>query len=295
MTDAIQHAITDPAYRLAACFLLAFALLQGLRLLSGAWRVLRVAASYVVPFWKVGTALKICFVAGCIYFLVRPISFALQYIEQYYINPVYYTTTAPDTLEMLARYETEIRKHTDGFEFEVLRTETAKTAQAIGSTPLAIYETAYLECGLNPFRVRDDGVAAGWIQFTRAGLAGLEIEGRRYTLEQVRGACRARDIRLIMRLTDAYMKRKHERAGLVPLNNGIDLYLAVFAPAHIGAPPERVVYAGCGNPAYDLNSGLDGWTVDAGKIVRGGRDGRITVFEIFLCLTRKKNMLCNNR
>lgn len=293
MTDAIQHGLSQ--HRFAVCILLALALLQGLRLLSGAWSVLRVSASHIVPFWKVGTALKTAAIAAALYLFSPAIAEGLQYIEQYYINPVYYTTTAPDTLEMLSRYETEIRKHTDGFEFEVLRTETAKTAQAIGSTPLAIYETAYLECGLNPFRVRDDGIAAGWIQFTRAGLAGLEIEGRRYTLEQVRGACLARDIRLIMRLTDAYLKRKHERAGRVPLCNGIDLYLAVFAPAHIGAPPERVVYAGCGNPAYDLNSGLDGWTVDAGKIVRGGRDGRITVFEIFLCLTRKKNMLCNNR
>lgn len=290
MTDAIQHALSEN--RFAACLLLALALLQGFRLLSGAWSVLRVAASYVVPFWKIWTALKIVVTACVFYLFSGTISDALQYVEQHYTNPVYYSTTAPDTLEMLARYEAEIRKHTDGFEFDVLRRETDATAVAIGSTPLAIYETAYLECGLNPFRVRDDGVAAGWIQFTRAGLSGLVIDGNRYTLEQVRAACRARDIRLIMRLTDAYLKRKHERAGGVPLNNGIDLYLAVFAPAHIGAPPERVVYAGRGNPAYDLNSGLDGWVVENGKIVRGSRDGRITVFEIYLCLERKKSMLC---
>lgn len=290
MTDAIQHGLSQ--HRFLACLLLALALLQGFRLLSGAWSLLRVAASYVVPFWKIGTAIKTAVIACALWLFSGAISDALQYIEQYYLNPVYYTTTAPDTLEMLAQYEAEIRKHTDGFEFDVLKNETEKTAVAIGSTPLAIYETAYLECGLNPFRVRDDGVAAGWIQFTRAGLAGLDIDGQKYTLEQVRSACRARDIRLIMRLTDAYLKRKHERAGRIPLNNGIDLYLAVFAPAHIGAPPEQIVYEGRGNPAYDLNSGLDGWEVDGGKIVRGRCDGRITVFEIFLCLTRKKIILC---
>lgn len=290
MTDAIQHGLSE--HRFAACVLLALALLQGLRLLSAAWRVLRVAARYVVPFWRVGTALKTAAIAAGVYLFSPAIASTLQHIEQYYICPVYYTTTAPDTIELLARYETEIRKHTDGYEFEVLRTETAKTALAIGSTPLAIYETAYLECGLDPFRVREDGVAAGWIQFTRAGVVGLEIEGRRYTLEQVRAACRARDIRLVMRLTDAYLKHKYERAGRVPLNNGIDLYLAVFAPAHIGAPPERVVYSGTGNPAYYKNRGLDGWMVDGGRIVRGARDGRITVFEIFLCLKRKNALIC---
>lgn len=290
MTDAIQHGLSQ--HRFLACLLLALALLQGLRLLSGAWSLLRVVASYVVPIWRIGTAIKITVTACVLYILSGAMSDALQYVEQHYLSPVYYTTTAPDTLEMLARYEAEIRKHTDGFEFDILRLETEKTAASIGSNPLAIYETAYLECGLNPFRVRDDGVAAGWIQFTRAGLKGLEIDGRKYTLEQVRAACLARDIRLIMSLTYAYLKRKHERAGRIPLNNGIDLYLAVFAPAHIGAPPGRVVYAGRGNPAYDLNSGLDGWEVDGGKIVRGRADGRITVFEIFLCLQRKKSLIC---
>ena len=190
MTDALQHALST--HRLLACLLLALALLQALRLLAVAVQVARVALSHVVPFWKPWTAVKIAAIAAPIYLFSPHIGDALQYIEQHYTNPVYYTKTAPDTLEMLARYEAEIRKHTDGYEFEVLRTETAKTAAAIGSTPLAIYETAYLECGLDPFRVRDDGVAAGWIQFTRAGLAGLVVDGRTYTLEQVRAACRAR-------------------------------------------------------------------------------------------------------
>lgn len=283
MTDAIQILLQQPACRLAACLLLALALMQGIRLASFAATALRYACTLVVPVWRPWTAVKVAGLGGLLYAFAGPIHGGIEYMEQHWFSPVYLSTTTPDTAALLAKYETEIRRHVDSYEFSVLKAETEKTAAAIGSTPVAIYETAYLECGLNPFRVRDDGVAAGWIQFTPAGLSGLNA-----TMEQVKHACRVRDILYIMRLTDRYLKRKHTRAGAKPLNNGIDLYLAVFAPAFIGAPAEAVVYSGYNNRAYFLNSGLDGWRVDGGKIVKGAKDGRITVGEIFLFLERKK-------
>ena len=74
--------------------------------------------------------------------------------------------------------------------------ETAHAADRckVGCSPLAIYEVAYSECGLNPFRIRDDGVAAGWIQFTTNGLPGIPTDGRQTTLPEVKDACRRRDV-----------------------------------------------------------------------------------------------------
>ena len=221
-----------------------------------------------------------------------PITAGLETLEYTYFDPVrvgQYTASE----EMKIRiYENEIRRHTTPQEFQTVRDSTAAIAARIGSTPLAIYETAYLECGLNPFRVRDDRVAAGWIQFTAAGCKGLGI-----TKEQVIAACQRRDAAFIMDYTGRYLARKADRlpAGAT-LRNTIDLYLAVFAPAHIGADENKVVYAGFQNPAYFKNAGLDGWKVDsAGRIVRGARDGKITAFEIYLCLERKKALLLKDK
>src|SRR5690606_12794420 len=182
-------------------------------------------------------------------------------------------------------YEVQIRKHCDDYEARVVIERTAQIADSINSTPLAIYETALLECGLNPFRINKERDAIGWIQFTRAGLDGLG-----FTIKDVIAACERRDVHFIMDLTERYLVRKWAKAGRPDMRNTIDLYLAVFAPAHIGAEPEKVVYAGFSNPAYYRNSGLDGWFVDGGKIVRKRAmcDGRITVWEIYLCLERKK-------
>jgi len=243
-----------------------------------------------LPPLKWGSVAWLSIGALTLYGLRFQISGALQEFECRYLSPVYVGQyTATDEMKIRI-YESEIRRHTTAGEFEIVRDSTRATSARIGSTPVAIYEAAYLECGLNPFRVRDDRVAAGWIQFTSVGLRGSGL-----SLERVIAACQDRDAALIMRLTDQYLRRKADRlpAG-VSLRNTIDLYLAIFAPAHIGADPGKVVYAGFQNPAYYKNSGLDGWTVDGGKIVRGQKDGRITAFEIYLCLERKKALLLKN-
>lgn len=217
----------------------------------------------------------------------------LQYMEQRYWSPVTPGQYAYlGDAELIPIYEKEILRHVTPEQLDTIRRWTQYTADRIGSRPAAIYETAWLECGLNPFRVRDDRVAAGWIQFTRAGLSGLGV-----SLERVIQACDRRDVGFIMELTDRYLSRKADRLPEgATLVNTIDLYLAVFAPAHIGAPPGKVVYSGFANRAYTLNSGLDGWYLDGGKIMRskGAIDGRITVQEIAFCLERKKANLLKN-
>jgi hypothetical protein len=98
-----------------------------------------------------------------------------------------------------------------------------------------------------------------------------------------------------MDLTEKYLIRKWEQAGRPDMRNTIDLYLAIFSPANIGATPERVIYAGFSNPAYYKNSGLDGWYQDGGRIMRGAKDGKITGWEIYLCLEKKKGLLLKSK
>jgi len=287
LSDTIQIALS---YGLPGALILFAALWMFWRAGWAASGWLWSAVRKVLPPLKLGSLLWLCFGTILLYSLRFHIADALQDIECRYLSPVYVGQyTATDEMKIRI-YESEIRRHTTAGEFEIIRDSTRATAARIGSTPVAIYEAAYLECGLNPFRVRDDRVAAGWIQFTRVGLRGSGL-----SLERVIAACQERDAALIMRLTDQYLRRKADRlpAG-VSLQNTIDLYLAIFAPAHIGADPGKVVYAGFQNPAYYKNSGLDGWTVDGGKIVRGQKDGRITAFEIYLCLERKKALLLKN-
>lgn len=258
------------------------------------WRVVRISIGGLLALvrrvWgrsKAGPVLWVGFLSVVLWGFSGALVDVLQDVEVRYLNPVYVGGHSPDSAALVAIYEREIQRHTTPAEFATVKRWTEATARRIGSTPLAIYEAAYLECGLNPFRVREDRVAAGWIQFTRVGLQGLGV-----SLEQVIGACRARDVETIMRLSDAYLTRKAEKAPAgASLANTIDLYLAIFAPAYIGRAPEAVVYAGLNTPAYYKNSGLDGWTVDGGKIIRGKKDGRITVREIWLCLERKKGLI----
>ena len=181
----------------------------------------------------------------------------------------------------------------DGYTYEVVKEHVEQMAEEMGFRPENFYAVALVECGLNPFRVRDDGVAAGVIQFTRSGLEGLTMGDRAISLEMVKHACRVKDADFIMRLTHVYLKRKMQRAGWPTIAGDLDLYLAVFAPAHMGASRETKVYCGKSNPAYYLNSGLDGWRMGDGIIYRGKKDGCITVGEIELFINYKRNTIVN--
>jgi hypothetical protein len=282
MTDALQIALS---YGLPGCLLIAGAIFQAWRLLGAVRDLARLVGRYIAPVWRPLYLAKVAGVALILWAVSGPLAAWLEELETRYITPVYVGQKIQDE-HALSMYEAQIRKHCDEYETRVVMERTQQIADSINSTPIAIYEAALLECGLNPFRVRDDKVAAGWIQFTRAGLHGLGG-----SMPEVIAACGRRDIRFIMDLTERYLVRKWAKAGRPDMRNTIDLYLAVFAPAHIGAKGSKVVYAGVGNPAYDLNSGLDGWRVEDGKIVRGRKDGRIEVLEIFYCIERKKRLL----
>jgi hypothetical protein len=291
LSNLLQILLTVAPVQWLVCVLLAVALLQALRLISASWSALiAVIRRLAVPVWKLQFWIKCGVVGTLIFIFSAQISAWLQWAEDM-ANPVYLSaTTAVTPTHAVALYEARIREHCDSYEAGVVIQRTAETAAKINSTPLAIYESALLECGLNPFRVRDDKVAAGWIQFTRVGCSGLGV-----TMPQVIAACNRRDIVFIMDLTEKYLIRKWEQAGRPDMRNTIDLYLAIFSPANIGAPPEKVIYAGFSNPAYYKNSGLDGWYKDGDRIMRGAKDGKITGWEIYLCLEKKKGLLLKQK
>jgi hypothetical protein len=284
------------------CVLLVILVIQFFKVLRGIWRGGR---------WIMGLLQKIIFrpnwrnlifasLLGSLLWLLRDaISDGLQHIEQAYWRPAYVGQyDALNEERLTALYEAQLAKSTDTYEFTVIQRRTREMAAKIKSTPLAIYECAWLECGLRPFTIRTDQVAAGWIQFTRVGLGGLTWRGQPVRFDQVLTACRQRDVEFIMDLTESYLVDKFRRAGERSLNNTIDLYLALFAPALIGAPHDRIVYQGYNNPSYYLNAGLDGWYTTPqpnglAQIFRkkSACDGRITIYEMYLALESKKSGL----
>jgi hypothetical protein len=227
----------------------------------------------------------VCASASFIIYISRPlIHDSLQMLE----TPVYegaYAKFGEDARS--AAFESELQKKVSPAEFAVIQTETAKTAALICCKPSDIYAVAYSECGLNPFIIRKDGVAAGWIQFTSSGcgyVPGL-------SLEKVKNMCNRRDINGMMQATEIYLQSTSKGKAM---NRPVDVYLAVFAPAFIGAPDNAVLYSGKNNPAYYLNSGLDGWTVRPdGRIVNlhTMKDYSITVRELGLCLESRAQQI----
>lgn len=265
---------------------------QSFRLLKGSWRF--------VFGWGKRHLIAIGILGTLLWLFSTPLVDLIQDVEQRYLRPVWlqqYDHLAE--AHQIAIYEEELGKRIDPYQKQVVMQRTREIAAKIQSTPLAIYECAYLECGLYPFTVRRDRVAAGWIQFTRVGLGGLRYQGRPVAYEEVLQACADKNIEFMMDLTELYLVDKYQRAGRRPLINTIDLYLALFAPALIGAESERIVYQGYNNPSYYLNDGLDGWYVaNEGP---GGRrqifrknsmkDGKITIWEMYLALEAKKGRL----
>lgn len=210
------------------------------------------------------------------------VSDQIQYIEQV-MSPAY--ETGDTSMHTLAIYEAMLDKQCDTYEAAIVKRRVREIASKIGSTPLAILEVAYSECELDPFRVRKDGVAAGFIQFTRAGAVGIT------TLQEVKDACRRRDIERMMNWTETYLIRA--AAGRA-LPDATSVYVAVFAPACIGADDGRILYEGWGNPAYFENKIFDGYyTEPSGRIMRASdaRDGKITIRELRLHLEAKKSRL----
>ena len=211
--------------------------------------------------------------------IVRPVLIDLSALLA---EPVYesdYTSASSDW--KAAAFERELQKKVSPAEFAIIQQATAQTAAKIGCTAADIYAVAYCECGLDPFNVRRDGVAAGWIQFTGKGVEttpGL-------TLNEVKRACYRRDIASIMQWTDNYLTNA---ANGRKLENAAAVYIAIFAPAKIGT--EGVLYSGKDNPRYYLNDGIDGWVkMSDGRILRRVAciDYKITTGELALMLEYK--------
>lgn len=250
------------------------------------WKVLAEIKRPFVP-WAWPT-LWYSLAGGAVVWLLKyPIILGIQYADQRWVHPTYLVR---DTLPYVTDiYEAEMDKYLWPTEMEIVRTRTREMAAKLGTTPLAIYEVAYSECGMNPYCVRKDGVAAGWIQFTRMGLVGLG-----HSLEEVKGACYNRDIRFLMDLTEAYLL---SRAKGKALPRPCDIYTAVFAPGYVGCPDGQVLYSTKDGDAYDLNAGLDGWfekQVNGGVLILRSDshcDGKITIADLDLCLEAKKAKL----
>lgn len=221
----------------------------------------------------------------------RPLMDRLQYFEQAYLKPVYLNTDT--SVWTIQAYEQELKKHVGESEFETVQQWTRKTASAIGSSPLAIYEVAYSECGLNPFAAnvneRGDTVAFGWIQFTKAGCISTFVGGKEITMGQVKSWGRARNVAAMMEATQSYLVG---RAGPNTLPTSTDVYLAVFAPGMIGRGLDATLYSSRGaKPGqYWENVGLDGYGLEGDKIIHAGkyRDGKITGEDMKLHLALKK-------
>ena len=222
--------------------------------------------------------------AGVIFAARKPIHDVLQEFKQRHISPIY---AVSDTSAFALRcYEMELSRHCSEKELQVVKSWTEKTAAAIGCAPLDIYQVAYVECSLDPFRVRTDGGAAGWIQFTNTGLDGLGA-----SLGEVKAACKRRDAEYIMALAHAYLTQFGK-----PLPDAPAVYVAVAAAGHAGqTDAAHVIYTRLQHPnEYNANSALwDGWTVERGKVLRLTRnvDGRITVGDLAGCLAAKKTEL----
>ncbi len=301
--DVVQVMLQqEPTIRWLFCVGLVVFLWQTAKIMGGLRRMIWWLFKQVKPVffrWKMRNLLIAAGIGTLVFFLSGPLNDWLQEIEQRYFSPVWLGKYSDvDEAHLLSIYETEMAKYLDNYELDVVKRRTKETAEKIQSTPLAIYECAYLECGLNPFTVRKDGVAAGWIQFTRAGLGGMRYQGQSVNFDQVLYACKHRNIGLMMDLSEIYLVSKFQHAEKMPLNNTVDLYLALFAPVYIGRAHDQVIYQGYDNPSYYLNKGLDGWFVQdnaAGQkqIFRKSKacDGAITIWEIYLALEAKKGQM----
>lgn len=293
VSDLIQIALSLPAaLGYIACVILVvvclFLFRSAAMVATLAFKAARLLWKHVLRLRPTGviTALLI---AVPVFLLRWQIIDALQYLEQN-VTPVY--VSSDTSIHALAVYEAELAKHCDPYESEIVKRRTREIAAKIGCSPLSIYEVAYSECGMNPFCIRADGIAAGWIQFTSAGMAGIG------TLADVKRACKRRDVAKIMDWTEAYFS---SRAGGRRLGDATDVYVATFAPAYVGAGDGQVLYSGWKNPAYSLNSVFDGYyserAGDGQRQIfrrRAQMDGKITIGEMRLHLEAKKSALLKN-
>ena len=156
----------------------------------------RALRRYVLKFNKFNL-LILSLGAFLVILISKPLNYLLQDLEYKFVNPVWfnqYSYLSND--EITRKYEAYLSKKVDANVRDSVIMWTRHTASRIGTTPDAIYMTALLECGMDPFNLKNP-IAAGWIQFTSRGLKSSGV-----SLDRVKRACREKDIGFIMRLPD---------------------------------------------------------------------------------------------
>lgn len=215
-----------------------------------------------------------------VFFARGYISNEIQYIEQAYITPTY--IVADSSAWAVGCFEQELQKHCTPEQFRIVRDSTYALARDLGCDPLAIYEVALSECGMSPFAIRQDGIAAGWIQFTAAGLSGFGV-----SLSEVKNWCQKGDAESVMAMTGKYMRTW---AKGQKVRTSADVYCIVFAPAKVG---QNVLYSGWNKPEYYMNKGLDGYRIEGRKAMYlpYTRDGVLDKQDLTAALAFKKAVL----
>ena len=284
-SDVLQLLLTELGpFSLITALVLAWALFQAFRIVGvlsmAAVRILSASKQVLYNPFTRGHAIQLLLVGALIYLNGARVSDALQYFEQIALKPTYIQSDTSFYIE--SRFEDVIKRHTNEAQFLTVRDSTRALAKEIGCSASDIYLVAYSECGLNPFTVRTDGIAAGWIQFTRAGVKDIGV-----SLENVKQACQRRDAVEIMRLTGAYIRNAAKGRRIA---NATEFYLAVFAPGKLGAGMDESLYSGFGNPEYYLNAGLDGYFVESEKVLYLPlrKDGKLTKRDLYAALEYKK-------
>lgn len=287
MTDLIQILLSLPGFWLgwAGALIVVLFLAQALKFVSKTLSLLRTCVR-TARTWFIRLTWQRIAGYGVVALSVMPfapeLSNGLQWVENNWIDPVY-VTPADTSAWALSQYEAALERKLSPGEAETVKRRTREIAAKVGGTPQAIYEVAYSECGLNPFCIRNDGIAAGWLQFTRAGLDGLGV-----SLDEVKRACYNRDAAFIMDVSEKYLVRA---AGGHALPTSTDIYTAVFAPAFVGMPESTILYQGHNRPSYFLNAGLDGhkYRMSGNKLVWFREpDGAITINDLRLALAAKR-------
>lgn len=284
MTDIAQILLTGPL-PVSGAVLLALLLLFVTKATGRTLHYVVRAVGVVRSFLPKATIWNgvLCSLFAFVFYAFRfEISDYIQYFEQLH-RPVY--AVQYDSEEVTRKYQQRLSENVSPQEYGIIRDSIAAISAELGLTPSAIYETALPECSLNPFVIRQDGVAAGIIQFTSAGLQGSGA-----SLDQVKDVCRDRNTPEIMRLTGWYLRNAAKNGKLT---TGADVYTAVFCPSAINKPESAVLYSGYNNPSYYLNRGLDGWVMSGNKVVRDPAkiDGLIQKYELYLWLEYHKQKL----
>lgn len=236
------------------------------------------------------------------------ISDSIQWAEQTWLSPIYFAPLEADTSSAAAAaYTRKMQRFLGQSDYALFLRRTAEIAAQCGSTPLSFYEVYQCECGCNPYAVNDttirdkfgrflrvDTLAAGPIQFTRAGVSGLVLNGQTVTMRNVKDAIIHKRLAWLMDLQEVYMARA---SGGKPLPRPCDVYTAVFMPAYVGRSMETVLASRWGSKPeyYWQNIGLDGYQLDGkGRVLflPSSRDGVITIQDLALCLAAKKAAVC---